>query len=382
MECSRQSARDDVSRRTVRILGSHGVPASYGGLETAAEHVALHLVNSGWRVIVYCLEYGDGPVREDVWNGIERVIIPVDATPPAGGKMRFDIRAIAHASRRPGDVWLSLGYNTALFNVVNRVRRIPVVINMDGVSWARARWGRTRQAMLWANERIACAVGNALIADHPEIETRLAAVARPDKVRMITYGAPDIVDASTDPLADYGLESGRFATVICRPIPENSLIELVSGYSARERGMPLVVLGNLRPDDDPYHRQVLDAAGDEVRFIGAVYDQDVVASLRFHSVAYLHGHTVGGTNPSLVEAMGAGNPIIAHDNKYNRWTAGPDAARYFSSVGDVDRLMTEVFEDADGRRRMSQASRERFRLEFTWERVAEQYEKLLAEWAG
>ncbi len=126
--------------------------------------------------------------------------------------------------------------------------------------------------------------------------------------------------------------------MICRPIPENSVLEIVAAWSTRRRGIPLVVLGTFDAAD-PYHACVLDAAGDEVRFLGAIYDPETVSALRFHGRVYLHGHTVGGTNPSLVEAMAAGNAVIAQDNGYNRFVAG-EGNRYFTDAGDLAGLST------------------------------------------
>ena len=120
----------------------------------------------------------------------------------------------------------------------------------------------------------------------------------------------------------------------------------------------------------------MDAASEEVVFLGAIYDPATVAALRFHSVAYLHGHTVGGTNPSLVEALAAGNPVIAHDNEYNRWVAR-DGAVYFRTAADVDACITSVLDDPKRRDEMAAASRARHAEEFTWEHVAGQYEGLL-----
>ena len=126
-------------RPTVRILGTHGFPAAYGGFETAAENIAVFLRDQGWRVIVYCQSDGDGPIVEDVWRGIERVTIPVG---PDGwkGTSLFDLKSIRHASRFD-DVCLTFGYNTAVFNALQRRKGIPNVINMDGIEWSRARWG-------------------------------------------------------------------------------------------------------------------------------------------------------------------------------------------------------------------------------------------------
>jgi glycosyltransferase involved in cell wall biosynthesis len=360
--------------KTVRILGTHGVPAAYGGFETAAQNVGLFLARQGWRVVMYCQEDGKGPIREDTWHGLERVIIPIDVD-GWKGTSKFDLISIRHAARY-GDLCLTFGYNTAVFNTLQRVKKIPNVINMDGIEWSRARWGFARQAILYVNERIACFVGNHLIADHPEIEKYLLTRAPRRKLTTITYGADPVDDAPVGALPSAELEPGRFLTLIARPIPENSIVELVRGFSRRPRGVRLAVLGDFRPESDPYHRLVMDAASDEVLFLGPIYDPDQVKALRFHSAAYLHGHTVGGTNPSLVEAMAAGNPVIAHDNAYNRWVA-QDGAVYFTTEDDVADRLDQILATPDRLEQMAQASRRRHRSEFTWEHVAGQYEQLL-----
>ncbi|NYJ75536.1 MULTISPECIES: DUF1972 domain-containing protein [Allobranchiibius] len=375
---SHTTAAGAVSPPTVRILGTHGIPAAYGGFETAAENVALYLHAHGWRVVVYCQEQGVGPMREDVWRGIERVIVPVDRDGWLGTST-FDWITVRHAARHR-DVCLTFGYNTAIFNVLQRIRGIPNVINMDGIEWSRARWGKLRQAILYTNERIACAVGDHLIADHPCINDYLERKAPARKISTITYGAHRVSEASTEPVLDMGLTPGNYLTLICRPIPENSILELVQAFSAKSRGHQLAIFGNYTPDTDPYHRAVMDAASDEVRFVGAIYEPAQVAALRLHSAIYLHGHTVGGTNPSLVEAMAVGNPVVAHDNPYNRWVAG-DGALYFDDVESASSCITELLDSADLRESLSAASRARHAREFTWEHVAGQYEAVLRQFA-
>jgi glycosyltransferase involved in cell wall biosynthesis len=192
----------------------------------------------------------------------------------------------------------------------------------------------------------------------------------------ITYGADPVDDRPAAAVVSRGLEPGRFLTLICRPIPENSIAELVKGFSGKPRGYKLAVLGEYTPDEDPYHRLVVESASDEVVFLGAIYDKAEVEALRFHSVAYLHGHTVGGTNPSLVEAMAAGNPVIAHDNPYNRWVV-EDGAVYFSTEDDVASLLDEILTSPIRLEQMSAVSHSRYEAEFTWEHVAGQYEQLL-----
>lgn len=365
--------------RTVRILGTHGVPANYGGFETAAENVALFLRDQGWRVVVYCQVEGTGPVTEDTWNGLERVLIPV-AREGWLGTSQFDWLSISHAAKHR-DVCLTFGYNTAVFNLVQRLLGIPNVINMDGIEWSRARWGKLRQAILYTNERIACFVGNHLIADHPVIETYLHTRAPRAKVTTVTYGAPTVAAAPTDVPVAHGLTPGRYLTLIARPIPENTILEIVEGFSRRPRGVDLVVLGGYKPETDAYHRAVLAAAGPEVKFVGGIYDPAATAALRFHSLGYVHGHTVGGTNPSLVEALGAGNPVVAHDNPYNRWVAG-DAALYFSTADDVDQRVGELVGSPGLAQLLGAAARARHASEFTWEHVAGRYEQLLLPYLG
>jgi glycosyltransferase involved in cell wall biosynthesis len=358
----------------VRILGTHGIPAAYGGFETAAENVARYLVHNGWRAIVYCQTDHQGSVYEDVWHGIERVNISV---PNTGwlGTAKFDWLSIRHAIRHR-DLCLTFGYNTGVFNILQRLKHIPNVINMDGIEWSRKRWGKPRQAILWINERIACWVGNELIADHPELNTYLRTRAPARKITTITYGADPVPDAPIEPVVELGLTPGEYFTLIARPIPENSILDLVRGFCARPRGVKLLVLGAYTPESDDYHRAVLAAASDDVVFPGAIYDSSAVTALRFHSLGYLHGHTVGGTNPSLVEALAAGNPVIAHDNKYNRWVAG-GAALWFASAQDVDEAVTRLIDEPGLRRTLGANARARFQAEFTWDKVGGQYEALL-----
>jgi glycosyltransferase involved in cell wall biosynthesis len=361
-------------RNTVRVLGTHGVPGNYGGFETAAENVSKYLVRKGWRVVVYCQGAGTGPITEDLWEGIERVHIPVDL-PGWRGTSKFDWLSIAHACKFD-DLCLTFGYNTGIYNFRQRLKGIRNVINMDGIEWRRSRWGLAKQAVLYANERFAALFGDHLIADHPEIEKYLLTRAPKRKLSTITYGADPVTSVpSTESLASYGLEAGKYLTLIARPIPENSILDIVRGFSAQKRGYKLALLGKYEPEKDPFHAAVVGAASNEVQFLGPVYGEKIIP-IRYHGVAYLHGHTVGGTNPSLVEALAAGNPVIAHDNPYNRWVAR-DAAVYFGDADSFSAQLTGLLADQARLQAMHGAALQRFEAEFTWDRVAGHYEQLL-----
>lgn len=354
-------------------MGTRGVPAAHGGFETFAEYLALYLVDRGWRVVVYCQEDGSGPIFSDTWCGIERVRIPVTQNGPKG-TIVFDWKATAHAAQF-GDLCLTLGYNTAIFCSYLRLKGISNLINMDGIEWSRAKWGGIAKTWFWLNERAGCWLGNHLIADHPQIKVHLESRVSGNKITTIPYGADDVQAADDAPVRALGLEPGRFLTVIARAEPENSLLEIVQGFSANPRGYQLVVLGNYQ-DGNVYHQAVKAAASAEVRFVGGIYDKSVVQALRFHCAAYVHGHQVGGTNPSLVEALGAGNAVIAHDNRFNRWVVG-DGAVYFNGAESFAARMDELQAKPALLDELRRHGRSRFVDAFTWPDVLKQYEKLL-----
>ncbi|WP_083844538.1 DUF1972 domain-containing protein [Hydrocarboniphaga effusa] len=359
--------------KVLRILGIRGIPAAHGGFETFAEQAALYFVSQGWRVIVYCQESGTGPIYEDKWKNVERIHIPVAGDGP-GATMRFDWHTTLHAARHK-DLCLTLGYNTAVFSAWLRVHSIPNVINMDGIEWSRAKWGKAAKTWFWLNDWAGCWLGNHLVADHPEIKEHLKSRVRASKITTIAYGADKVASAPMEVVTPYGLEPGRFLTVIARPEPENSLLEIVSGFSRERRGLHLAVLGRYDPTN-AYHRAVQQAASDEVKFLGAIYEKPIVQALRFHSWAYVHGHQVGGTNPSLVEALGAGNAVIAHSNRFNRWVVG-DGGVYFDGADDFARVLQELVADPERVNQMRAASVARYEAEFTWDKICKEYEALL-----
>jgi glycosyltransferase involved in cell wall biosynthesis len=363
--------------KTLRILGTRGVPAAHGGFETFAEQLALHLTQHGWRVVVYCQEDGGGPVHEDAWQGVERVHIPV-RTAGAAGTIVFDWLATRHAARHR-DLCLTLGYNTALFCAWLRLKGVPNVINMDGIEWRRQKWGAAAKAWFWLNDWGGCLLGNHLVADNPGIHRHLRTRVGETKITTIPYGADHVTSMPTDALLPLQLEPGRYWTLIARPEPENSVLEIVRAFSRRQRGTKLAVLGRYDVDRNPYHAAVQAAASSEVRFVGAIYDQAIVKALRFHALGYLHGHQVGGTNPSLVEALGAGSPVIAHDNAFNRWVAGPGNL-YFSNEGDCASALDRLEDHPEELTAMRRASSERFRSGLTWPQVLATYEALLEAW--
>ena len=365
-------------KRSVLILGTRGVPAAHGGFETFAERLALFLAGRGWDVGVYCQEdvaRGREGIATGTWRGVERIVVSVAARGPVA-TLLFDWRCVRHAAARDA-VCLVLGYNGAVFLPFLRLYRRRIVTNMYGIEWRRRKWGPLVKAWFWVNEWIAAWTSQRLVADHPAIADHLA-TRRPRTAGVtIPYGADIVTEAPVAPVAGLGLSPGSYVISIARIEPDNSILAMVEAFSRKPRGARLVVLGTL-DDSQPYHRAIRAAASQEVLFPGAIYEADTVRALRFHARAYLHGHMVGGTNPSLVEALAAGNAVIAHDNPFNRWTAGA-AGRYFADADGCERLIEATLADErppEAVRAVAHAEAARF----DWTEILEAYEaELLAQ---
>ncbi|MGI4730130.1 MAG: DUF1972 domain-containing protein [Janthinobacterium lividum] len=359
-------------QKQINILGTRGIPGAHGGFETFVERLAPWLVNQGWQVTVYCQGAmradADGRSVEDDWHGVKRITFDTRRD-SVGGTMEFDLACVRDVMKRPG-LDLVLGYNTAVFNLRERLAGRRILMNMDGIEWKRQKWSLPAKLWLLANEVLGYNLAHVAIADHPEIARHLRRLGFKRPV-MIPYGSDVIEEAPVAPLAALGVAPGRYYIAIGRIEPENSLLEVVRSFAVAPRATQLVVLGRIDPDK-PYHRAVTQAAGERVIFPGPIYDQDRIRSLRFHARAYVHGHQVGGTNPSLVEALGAGNAVIAHDNRFNRWTAGPGQF-FFPDEAALLQCWERLETDEAALAAARLAARARHRRDFQWETVLNKY---------
>ncbi len=362
-------------KKKLHILGIRGIPAQHGGFETFAQQLSFYLVKQGWDVTVYCQAElcNHNNIIRDEWQGVKRVRIPVKDRGNFTSVV-FDWQAIKLAAKEEG-VSLILGYNTAIFSAYLRLKGRKILFNMDGLEWKRSVWPLHGRIWFYFNEWIGSWLGHHLIADNPHIEKHLYArfISR-DKVTMIPYGAR-AVEKGEKPRILKELDDYPYALVIARPVPENHVLEIVQAWGQEKRNCFLVVLGHL-DSKTPYHQAIQQAAGEEVKLVGAIYDSDKVDALRLHAHIYIHGHSVGGTNPSLVEALGAGNAVLAHDNPFNRWVA-QSAAEYFKNGSDLPDKITTMLADQVALQSMRAYARTRFTNTFRWQNILKSYEKLL-----
>lgn len=360
------------------IAGTRGIPAAHGGFETFAQDLALFLVSRGHRVSVYCQADARSRMHEEIWHGVRCIHIPAGAG--SAGTIWFDLRSTLHALRQNG-VILTLGSNTGLLSYLLRLGNLPSVMNMDGIEWKRQKWSRLQRIWLWINERAGAQASTHLIADHPEIRRELEKHTSGAKITTIPYGADAIPAADPQLLRPLNLTPQGYYLVVARPEPENSILEIVQGHDRSGSRIPLVLLGNYNRKHNSYQRRIREAAHADVRFPGAIYDREIVQTLRFFAKAYLHGHRVGGTNPSLVESLGAGCAVIAHDNQFNRWVAG-DSAAYFTSPADLADTLRRLDAHPENLLKMREGSRARHREEFRQDCTMAAYEALLLRIAG
>ncbi len=367
----------------VLILGTRGIPARHGGFETFAEQLAHFLVERGHSVAVYCQSNTEPPFAEDTWQGITRIHLFGGEGPT--GTVAFDYRCVRDAMKRPGII-LTLGYNTAVFSLFYKLGRRTSVMNMDGIEWRRDKWSFAERVWLRLNEVAGALLSTHLIADHPMIAEHLRSLVPALKITMIPYGADtfqlDEEQSNAESILEsLGLQPRQYALVVARPEPENSLLEIVTAFSCRPRPVMLVVLGNYDPAQNPYQATVLAAASSQVIFPGAIYDPRQLTALRCHALLYLHGHRVGGTNPSLIEALAAHNAVLAQNNPFNRWVAGP-GSEYFHGTADLSALLDSILDDPERLTRMAHASHARHDEAFLQLPILESYERLLLRLSG
>ncbi len=361
--------------KKLSITGIRGIPAAHGGFETFVEYLAPYLVENGWQITVYCQEKGDAEFYIDEWQGITRVHIPVKGTGSLSTVL-FDIKSVFHVLKDKKQLNLTLGYNTAFLSIFYRLMGVKNLMNMDGIEWKRQKWSRPIKAFFYINEKLGCWFANHLIADHPAIKKHLCRNVKENKITIASYGAPAVHEADASLLVPYNLLPKEYAIMVGRIEPENSILSIIEAWSAKKRGKKLVVLGGFLKTN-AYHLKVRQMASDEVVFLGAIYEQRVVQALRFYARLYIHGHTVGGTNPSLLESLGAANPVLAHNNAFNKWVTHNEQV-YFKDTKDCAAKLDEILNDDALLNDMSAASRKHHTECFQWKDILPQHEALLA----
>lgn len=352
----------------IAIIGTRGIPNQYGGFEQFAEYLSAGLVAKGDFVTVY--NSHDHSYQESEWKGV-KIVHRKDPEKRLGkiGQFIYDLNCIRHARKENFDIILQLGYtSSSVWGWLLPRKKSIVATNMDGLEWKRTRYSEPVKRFLQYAEKLAIRYSHHLIADSVGIQKYLREKYRADSI-FIPYGADLFKTPNNTHLAKYELQEYSYNMLIARLEPENSIETILDGVVLSGTTQPFLVIGKHTTSFGEYLKNKF-IESKNIRFIGGIYDIRILDSLRHFSNLYFHGHTVGGTNPSLLEAMASQALICAHNNIFNSSILEDDAF-YFDTAEDVSILIkkekkTENFQKI-------KANEIKITNTYTWQNIIQQY---------
>ena len=360
------------------MLGTRGVPARYGGFETCVEEIGKRLVERGHEVTVYCRAgyYREHPEK---YLGMNLVYLP-NVARKSFDTISHTLVSVAHALFGRYDVHMVFNAANSPFALPLRLVRKKVVINTDGLEWKRSKWGFWGKSYYRTCERVACRVADRLVCDSPGMADYYRQRHGAGSAR-ISYGAYEQESTRPTRLAELGLEPNGYFLQITRFEPENNPLLTIQAFQRLTTDKRLVLVGG-NPYPGEYTKTMRAAAGEKVVLPGFIYDQDLLRELWCCAFAYIHGNEVGGTNPALLQAMASGCFVIARNVPFNRTVLGDSGIYYEKSEASLCRQMDWSLRNEGMLSPFKEQSRKRIREQYSWDRVAAQYEALFFEVAG
>ena len=361
----------------IALLGSRGIPASYGGYETLMEELSTRLAERGHQITVYCRSQYTPKVMTE-YRGVELVVLPTIRTKHLDTPVHTLLSCL-HASQRSFDAALVVNGANAPFVPLLRSAEIPVALHVDGIERRRAKWGIFGRTVYAISERLATFVPDALITDAQVVRhyylDRWGAESS-----VITYGVEPQHESPGEVLQNLGLESRGYFLYVSRFEPENNPHRVAAAYRQVPGDIPLVMVGGA-PYARDFVRSFTEDADPRIVFPGPVYGRGY-RELLSHSLAYIHATEVGGTHPALVEAMGYGNAVIVNDAPENREVAG-DTAIYFRAAesGSLAGAICQIAQNTDQMENLRSSAQLRAERRSSWASVVDSYEELLTELA-
>jgi len=356
----------------IAIMGTRGIPANYGGFETFAEKLSTRLVKRGHEVTVYgrtnTIDY-----EGDEYKGVKLVLLPTIA------HKYFDtvghtFLSVLHGLSRDFDAVLICNSVNSSFSWIPRLKNQKVALNVDGLEWQRAKWNKAGQWTYRFSEYLATFLPNHIVTDSVVIEryykNRLGAPST-----FISYGAPTERVKTTAVLDQYGLKPREYVLYVSRLEPENNAHHIVRAFEKVKTDKKLIVVGDA-PYSDAYIRALRETADDRIIFTGYVFG-DGYQEFQSNAYCYVQATEVGGTHPALLEGMGYGNCIVAHDVPEHR-EALADAGCYYN-YRDIDHLSQQLQHLVDHPAEVEayrQKAGARAKALYSWDKVTDDYEAL------
>jgi glycosyltransferase involved in cell wall biosynthesis len=367
---------DAASKRLrIGILGSRGFPSTYGGYETLVRYVAPRWAAEGHDVTVYCRSRAEGR-RSWTIEGVRCRWTPgVDST--SLSTLSFGATSHLDAVLRGYDVVLVLNVANGFFLPLLKARRIPSVLNTDGMEWERGKWGPLARRVFLAGAELSARYADTLVADSQAIGD-IWQEKFEVRSRFIPYGGTVVEEHSASRIGALGLEPERYVLAVARLIPENNVELLLEAVECGEINVPVVVVGSATSKAPiEQHLRDLHERG-RVQWLGHVSDQDLLLELWGNCGVYVHGHSVGGTNPALLQALGAGAPTLALDTVFNREVVGDEEQLYVAQPDSLATRIQEVLADPEVRTRFRARGQTLIRDRYAWDAVCEAYIESLA----
>jgi len=351
----------------IAILGTRGIPNHYGGFEQFAEYFSVYLAEKGHEVYVY--NSHDHPYQEKTYRGVN-IIHCYDPEYRLGsfGQFIYDYNAIRDSRKRDFDIILQLGYTSSSVWYFLMPKNALVITNMDGLEWKRSKYRWPMRCFLKFAERLAAVHSDYLVADSLGIQSYLKKEYKKDSA-YIAYGAHPFSTPNEGIPEKYGVERERYNMLIARFEPENNLDMVLTGVAQSNDATTMLVVGKHETKYGAYLKEKFKRYLN-IRFIGGVYNIDHLNSLRYYSKIYFHGHSVGGTNPSLLEAMASGALIVAHNNDFNK-SVLQDNAYFFNNPDEVAELLARLSKDNDLLK--IQNNFKAIEKDFNWEKINGEY---------
>lgn len=317
----------------IGILGCRGIPNAYGGFEQFAEHLSVGLVSKGHEVFVYNSSLH--PYKKNNWQGVNIIHCKDwEDKLEAAGQFIYDLNCILDSRKRNFDILLQLGYTSnSVWHWLWPKKAINIV-NMDGLEWKRTQYSKPVQQFIRKAEALAAKHANYMVADSKGMQEYIQRAYQKSSV-YIPYAADAFTQPDDSALNQFHLQPYQYYLVVSRLEPENNVEMIIEGYEHSGKNHELVIVGNINKFGKQWREKYAD---EKIKFIGAVYDKNILNNLRHFSKLHFHGHSVGGTNPSLLEAMACQSNIAAHKNIFNKAVLEDDA-EYFSSSNQVTAIL-------------------------------------------
>jgi len=357
-------------KKKLAILGIVGVPANYGGFETLVEHI-LDLLPKFYDVTVFC-ESKSYPEKLDTYKGANLVYLNMKAN--GAGSIIYDAISLLKTYKNH-DYILLLGVSGALMIPILRpFTKAKIVTHIDGLEWKRDKWGFFAKKFLKLSETLAVRFSHGVIADNKHIQEYIQEEFRRESF-LIAYGANHANAVKSEHyVKKFSFLSSPYVFTVCRIEPENNVEMQLRAFMECEIGMPYVVVGNWNASDygmKLYHEY---SKIKNIILYNPIYETEELNVLRSNCYFYLHGHSAGGTNPSLVEAMYLGLPVIAYGVNYNRETTF-GKAMYFSDFDELKKLLFQI-RDLD-RDQMKLDLAKLAKKNYSWRAITKKYVAML-----